>query len=89
MNYKQIIIDYITQNKDILKEKIEPYIETRDRVLQTEAAIFHSEIQTQCKDIAKWIISKEISQNGIVTIEQSMVELSDMGIENIYPEFFK
>lgn len=88
MNHKEFVLDYITQNKDVLKEKINPYVETRDRVLKTESFIFHDEIRTQCYDIARWLISQELCKDGSLTVEDCMIVLGDIGIENVYPDLF-
>lgn len=89
MNNKELVIDYVVENKDYLFEKIKQYIETRDNLLKTLNFIFHEEVEKQAHDIASWVISNEISQKGIATIEESMIILSELGLKNIYPQNFK
>lgn len=87
-NHKQIVLDYVTQNKDVLKELMNEHIVTRDNLLVTEPFIFHEEIKLQFKGICDWLIANEISKHGSLTVEDCMIVLIDVGIENIYPEIF-
>lgn len=72
-NKDDILKEYVIDNFHNIMLEIKPDLERRNALLTVEPELFHYEINIQFRDLVKWKISRILSNNLNISLDDCLV----------------
>src|SRR5271170_2579945 len=76
-----VILDYLIDNQEHLRELMKPYQEQRDKLLSKNIREHYKDIQSQYINLAMYLIAEKIAEKSGVDTESTIVMLESFDLD--------